>query len=285
MFMVFRPLRAIFRVLRGAASDFRRHGCGSLAASLAYFALLSFFPMIFLIFYIIGLFVSRDQIGYDFLLSFLHHLLPSLGTDLALEVKRVASEEVVRWVLFLTFIWFGMLVFYEVDYTINVVFETDRHRHALISTAVSALLLGLVGLLFILSYLFTETMGVLVGYVPRIGGINLFAVAAHQFLLGYVLPFAVILIAVTAVYRYLPPARPPWRDALVGGLVLTLLWEVAKHIFGGYIQGLSVYGRMYGSFLAIILFLIWVYYSAALFLFGAAIVHRMQAEHRHAASP
>jgi membrane protein len=272
-------------VLRGAASDFRRHGCSSLAASLAYFALLSFFPMIFLIFYIVGLFMTRDQISYEFLLSFLHNFLPSLGTELALEIKRVASEEVVRWVVFLTFIWFGMLVFYEVDYTINVVFGTEHHRHALISTAVSGVLLGLVGLVFILSYVFTEVMDALLGYVPRIGGIDLLAVAAHQFLLRYVLPFSVILIAVTALYRYLPHSRPPWRDALVGGLVLTLLWELAKHIFSGYIQSLTIYGRMYGSFLVIILFLIWVYYSAALFLFGAAIVHRLQAERLPVASP
>jgi membrane protein len=285
MLIFLRVLRMGWRVLRGAVSDFRRHGCGSLAASLAYFALLSFFPMIFLIFYIIGLFVSRDQISYEFLLSFLHSFLPSLGTDLALEVKRVASEEVVRWVAFLTFMWFGMLVFYEVDYTINVVFETKRTRHALLSTAVSALLLAVVGLVFILSYALTEILSTLVRYVPRVGGIDLLAGAAHHFLLVFVLPFTGILLAVTAAYRYLPRDRPPWRDALVGGLVLTILWEVAKHLFSGYIQGLSVYGRMYGSFLAIILFLIWVYYSAALFLFGAAIVRRMQAEHLHAASP
>ena len=285
MQILLRLARATFRVLRGALSDFLRHGCGSLAASLAYFALLSFFPMIFLLFYMLGFFVAREQLDYEFLFNFLHNFLPTLGTDLALEIKRVATEEVVRWVVFLTFIWFGLLVFYEVDYTINVVFETVQARHALLSTAVSVVLLGLVGVLLVASYVFTQVLGALVAYAPTIGGIDLLAVAAHQFLIGYVLPFTVVLVAVTALYRYLPRTRPPWQDAVVGGVVLTFLWELAKHLFSGYIQGLSVYGRMYGSFLAIILFLIWVYYSAALFLFGAAIVHRMQAERLPAASP
>ena len=42
---------AILRLLRGAAADFRDHGCASLAASLAFFSLLSFFPVIFVVLY------------------------------------------------------------------------------------------------------------------------------------------------------------------------------------------------------------------------------------------
>ena len=272
-------------MLSGAMADFQRHGCGSLAASLAYFALLSFFPMVFLLLYLVGFFVSQDRIGHEFLLDFLQNFLPSVGADLAQEVKRVASEQVARWVVLLTFIWFGLLVFYEVDYTINVVFETVQERHALFSTLVSVVLLGLVGVLLVLSYGISRGMAVLVAYAPRIGGIDLLAVAAHDVLITYILPFTVVALGVTALYRYLPRRQPEWRDAFVGGIVLTLLWEVAKHFFSSYIQELTVYGRMYGSFLAIILFLIWVYYSAALFLFGAAVVHRLQLRHLPAASP
>jgi membrane protein len=285
MLVFLQVLRGVFRVLSGAMSDFQRHGCGSLAASLAYFALLSFFPLVFLLLYLVGFFVSQDRIGHDFLLSFLQNFLPTVGADFALEIKRVASEQVARWVVFLTFIWFGLLVFYEVDYTINVVFETVHERHALVSTLISVILLGLVGVLLVLSYGVSQMMAVLVTYAPRIAGIDMLAVAAHDILITYVLPFAVVAMAVTALYRYLPRRHPQWRDALVGGIVLTLLWELAKHLFRVYIQELTIYGRMYGSFLAIILFLIWVYYSAALFLFGAAVVHRLQARHLPAASP
>lgn len=266
---------AFLRLLREAASDFRRHGCTSLAASLAFFALLSFFPMIYLLLYIIGFFVSQDRIGYEFLLNFLQGFLPTLGANLAEEVKRVAGEQIVRWVSFLAFVWFGMLVFYEVDYAINVVFESPRKRHPLISTVMSVALLGLVEGLMILSYLVTQVLGLLVSYAPRIGGIDLVAIAAHKLLLAYVLPFALVLAAVTCLYRYLPSKRPAWREAAVGGFVLALLWEFTKHLFSTYVQHLSVYSRMYGSLLLVVLFLLWVYYSAALLLFGAGIVHRL----------
>ncbi|MEW6543407.1 MAG: YihY/virulence factor BrkB family protein [Nitrospirota bacterium] len=265
------------RLLRGAASDFFRHGCTSLAASLAFFALLSFFPLIYLLLYLVSFIVSQEHIGYEFLLRFLQGFLPTLGDDLAHEMKRVASEQVVRWVVFLAFVWFGMLVFYEVDYTVNVVFGTPRQRSPLVSTAISFALLGLVEALMILSYLVTQITGLLVAYAPRIGGIDLVAVTAHRFLLAYLLPFLLVLIAATCLYRFIPKQHPAWRDAAVGGLVLALLWEFAKHLFGGYVQHLSVYSRMYGSLLVVVLFLLWIYYSAGLLLFGAAIVRRLQA--------
>ena len=136
-----------FRMLFGAVSDFRRHGCMSLAASLAFFTLLSFFPLVFILLYVIGFFVSQDRIGDEFLLNFLEGFFPRLGAELANEIKRVAAEQVVRQVVLLTFAWFGLLVFYEVDYAVNVAFETQRKRHPLLSVLVSVALLGLLELL------------------------------------------------------------------------------------------------------------------------------------------
>lgn len=273
------------RSLLGAASDFRRHGCMSLAASLAFFTLLSFFPIVFLLLYGVSFFVSHDQLGYEYLVSFLKGFFPNLGTNLAEEIKRVADEHVSHLVVFFTFTWFGLQVFYEVDFTVNVVFETSRKRNPLITTAISVALLGLVGVLFTLSYLMTQILDGLALYAPRFGGIDLMPVAAHKFLLSYSLPFLLVLAAVTCLYRYVPQQRLLWRDAAVGGLVLALLWEGAKHLFSTYVPGLTVYSRMYGSLLVVVLFLLWVYYSAVLLLFSAAIVHRLQVRRQPSMSP
>jgi len=269
-------MMAFFRVLFGAVSDFRRHGCMSLAASLAFFTLLSFFPLVFILLYVIGFFVSQDRTGDAFLLNFLEGFFPSLGAELAEEIKRVAAEHVVRHVVLLTFAWFGLLVFYEVDYAVNVAFETQRKRHPLLSVLVSVALLGLLELLLIISYLVTQVLDRMVLYAPRIASIDLVAVAAHQVLLSYMLPFLLVLVPVTCLYRYVPHRRPAWRHAAAGALVLTLLWEFAKHLFSRFVPSLTVYGRMYGSMLVVVLFLLWVYYSAAMLLFGAELIHRLQ---------
>jgi membrane protein len=270
-----------FRALFGAFSDFQRLGCLSLAASLSFFTLLSFFPMVGLLLYAISLFVNRDLMWFQFMAQFFtgffQHLIPGLGAEVAEEVRRVAREGAVGWIGLLAFVWFSGLVFYEVDYAINVVFGTARTRNPLISTAMSVAMLSLVEILLVVSYIVTQVIDVIVSYAPSMGGIDVAAVAASRFLLSYALPFAAVLITVTCLYRYLPKNKPTWEQAAAGGLVLTLLWETAKHLFSAYLQNTAVYyNRMYGSLLVVVLFLIWVYYSAVLFLYGAAIVHRLQ---------
>jgi len=270
-----------FRALFGAFADFQRLGCLSLAASLSFFTLLSFFPMVCLLLYGISLVVNRDLMWFQymahFFTGFFQHFIPGFGAGIAEEVRRVASEEAVGWIGLLAFVWFSGLVFYEVDYAVNVVFGTARTRNPLISTVMSVAMLSLVEVLLVVSYIVTQVIDVVVSYAPSMGGIDVAAVTASRFLLSYALPFAAVLTTVTFLYRYLPKNKPTWEQAAAGGLVLTLLWETAKHLFSTYLQNTVVYyNRMYGSLLVVVLFLIWVYYSAVLFLYGAAIVHRLQ---------
>ncbi len=262
--------------MRGALADFCRHGGISLAASLAFFSLLSFFPLIFLLLYFIGFFVSSDRIGSEFLLKFLEGFLPHLGTDLAREIRRVSSEPVMRWGAFFAFLWFGLLVFYEMQYAINVVFDPGKRRPIVASVGLSVALVGLVEMLMVLSYVVTKALRLLVAYAPDFGGLNWLALAAHDFMVPYVLPFFLVFLSATCLYRYLPVERPAWPHAAAGALVLALLWESAKHLFKTYLEGPSIYGRMYGSLITVVLFLLWIYYASVLLLVGAALVRRLQ---------
>lgn len=267
---------SFFRTLKESAIDFLHCGCGTLAASVAFFALLSVLPLVFLLLNVLGFFVSQDRIGHEYLLSFMEGFLPNAWPQLTEEIERVASERTVRWVVLLTFAWFATLVFYEIEYAMHVVFGTSARRNPLVATARSVALLGLFGLLVVASFIATQVMNLLISVAPRIGGLDVLVSAASQFLLSYFLPFVLLLTSVTCLYRYLPQIRPGWREAFTGGLFLALLWELAKHVFSSYVQHLTVYGRMYGSLLAVVLFLLWMYYSAAIFLFGATLVHRLQ---------
>ncbi|MBX3303550.1 MAG: YihY/virulence factor BrkB family protein [Nitrospira sp.] len=266
----------VLRFLLDALNTFLRQGCPSLAAALAFFSLLSLFPLVFLLLYGISFLVSQDIIGEQFMLSFLKGFLPSLGERLAEELHRVSSLESVRWLVFLSFFWFGGLVFYELDYALNVVFESTQKRHPLVSTAISVALLGLTGLLLFVSYVATETITFLTAYAPRLWGLDLVALAAHDFHLTYTLPFALAFLAVSFLYRLVPRRRPRWRDAMAGALTFGLLWVSTKVVFVSYGSYATVYARLYGSLLEVVLLLLWVYYSAGLLLFGGVIAHKLQ---------
>lgn len=266
----------VVRFLSEAVTSFLRQGCPSLAAALAFFSLLSLFPLVFLLLYGIGFLVSQNVIGEQFMLSFLKGFLPSLGERLAQELHRISSLESVRWLVLLSFFWFGGLVFYELDYALNVVFESTQKRHPLISTAISIALLGSTGLLLFTSYVATQAIAFLTAYAPRLWGLDLVALAAHEFHLTYTLPFALAFLTVSLLYRLVPRRRPRWRDAMAGALTFGLLWVAAKLLFVNYGDFATVYARLYGSLLEIVLLLLWVYYSAGLLLFGGIIAHNLK---------
>ena len=266
----------VLRFLIETLTTFLRQGCPSLAAALAFFSLLSLFPLVFLLLYGISFLVSQNIIGEQFILSFLKGFLPSLGERLAEELHRISGLEGVRWLVFLSFFWFGGLVFYELDYALNVVFESTQKRHPLISTAISIALLGSTGLLLFLSYVATQTIAFLTAYAPKLWGLDLVALAAHDFHLTYTLPFSLAFLTVSLLYRLVPRRRPQWSHAMAGALTFGLLWVSAKLLFISYSDYATVYARLYGSLLEVVLLLLWVYYSAGLLLFGGIIARKLQ---------
>jgi membrane protein len=275
---------SFWRLLSDLMRSFLRHGCGSLAASLAFFSLLSVFPLAFMVLYGVSFVVSHDVIGGQVLLSFLKGFLPTLGERLAEEFQRIGELDTVRWLVLLSFAWFGTLVFYEVDYALNVVFDSTWKRHPLISSAIAVASQGAIGLLLILSYVATQTVNLLTAYAPHLWGLDMLALAAHDMFLTYTLPFTMAFLTVGALYRYVPRRRPRWREALIGSLTFSVLWVAAKLIFVTYNEYATVYTKLYGSLLEVILLLLWIYYSALLFLFGAELAHALQQRTQAAAA-
>ncbi len=80
--------------------------------------------------------------------------------------------------------------------------------------------------------------------------------------------FALVAALFGTLYKVLPSIRIAWRDVMVGALVTAALFTVGKFAIGAYI-GNSGLASTYGAAGSVILVLVWVYYSAQIFLFGA----------------
>ena len=132
------------------------------------------------------------------------------------------------------------------------------------------------GLVLILSYVATQTVNFLTGYAPKLWGLDLLALAAHDLFLTYTLPFALAFLTVTGLYRLVPRRQTQWRESMIGALTFSLLWVSAKLLFVTYSTYATLYAHLYGSLLEVILLLLWVYYSAALLLISAEVAHHLQ---------
>ena len=83
-------------------------------------------------------------------------------------------------------------------------------------------------------------------------------------------PLIISGFAYAALFVFVPNRTVAWRDALIGGFIAAILAEIFKHSFGEFVSR-GTTGSIYGAFAVLPLFLIWIYLSWYVVLFGAAI--------------
>src|SRR5690606_8885349 len=93
-----------------------------------------------------------------------------------------------------------------------------------------------------------------------------------------VVPVAIITVLFAMIYKFLPNVEIRWRDVWIGALVTSLLFSLGKFLIGLYLGKASVESS-YGAAGALVVLLVWVYYSAQIFLLGAEFT-KVYAQHR-----
>ena len=99
-------------------------------------------------------------------------------------------------------------------------------------------------------------------------------------LAGLPLSLALSTVMFYLAYRYLPRRRVRVGPALAGAILASVLWEVAKQLFRLYIQKVGIYNEIYGPLGVLVAFVMFVYYSAVVFVFSAAFVAALESRRR-----
>jgi membrane protein len=102
--------------------------------------------------------------------------------------------------------------------------------------------------------------------------------------LTFLVSFGFITLLFGAIYKILPDRRIEWHDVMIGAVVTALLFSIGKFLIGLYI-GSSSMASSYGAAGSLIIVLLWIYYSAQIFLLGAEFTkvyaaHRGSHQHR-----
>ena len=105
---------------------------------------------------------------------------------------------------------------------------------------------------------------------------------ASEWAYGITVAFSITLSTMIFyfAYRYVPRRRPRAWTALAGAMLTAVLWEVAKQLFRFYIRKVGVYDQIYGPLGVLVAFVMFVYYSAIVFVFGAAYVASLDSRRR-----
>jgi membrane protein len=162
-------------------------------------------------------------------------------------------------------------VFVELQHALNRVWEVRAPgtlKGAVIQRLISFLIVLGIGLLLAAALIIEAAARIAVAYL----GHTVPGLAQLFFLLDIILPFAVITALFAMFYKVLPDVKIGWTDVAAGSLITALLFVLGNYLLGFYLRRSAVTSA-YGAAGSLVVFLLWIYYSVQIFLFGAEITH------------
>ena len=277
-------LRKLWTMAKETAKDWLDDEAATLAAALAYYALLSLAPLLVISISVAGWFLgaeaARGQVAGE--------LSSIVGTEAARAVEGVVAsgQEPERGVLGAVFgivtLFVGASgVFGQLQTSLDRIWEVkpkpDRGFWVMVKERFFSftMVLGVAFLLLVslvVSSLLSSLGTFLAAALP--GGAVLWQA------LNFALSFGVVTLLFALIFKVIPDATVEWRDVWIGAAVTALLFTIGKLLLALYL-GKAAVGSSYGAAGSIVALVVWVYYAAQILFMGAEFT-QVQARHRGA---
>jgi membrane protein len=267
--MLFKQLLAL---LRKTYSRWLERQAPRLGASVAFYSILSFAPLLVLITALIALVFGHENAQAS-LINEARQWIGDRGAETVQTLLKNAqqpSSGIFATVLaFITLLFGASGVFIELQDALNLMWNVSEQNAS-----------GLIGL--IKQRLFSFGMILSIGFLLLIFLIISAGLAflGHHFgnfvpmppvilqVINFVISFAAISGLFALMFKYVPAARISWKDVSVGAVGTALLFSIGKLLLGLYLGKTSL-GSTYGAAGSLVAVVVWIYYSAQIFFFGA----------------
>jgi membrane protein len=280
-----RPVQLGRRATVQAVIDFYNSDNLTYAASIAYYSLLSLFPFLLLVLSVL----SRLTVGHtdETLLEIVATALPSRFDFLVTQVQELVHSpltlSVTGVVGFLVALFASMGVFAAITSAVNYAWGVNgvkkeygflQHKLIAFVMLVAAGVLMMAALLIVSGVQVVETRW-FAGVVSRFPALA--ALGGFVFR-NIVTPLFIVVVGM--VYYFVPNVKVRVGDVWFGALVAGLLWRLAFALFSWYVRDLSRFS-VHGSLAAVVVFLLWVYMTAVILLYGAEVAAAYSRFSRH----
>ena len=270
-----RAWRAINLARRAAGRgivEFYRSDNLTFAASIAYYSLLSLFPFLLLVLTLLSrVTVGDDGPGGERLLNMIASAVPSRFEFLSTQAQGLATAPL-RLSLAGTIVtlWASMGVFGAVTSAVNHAWGVERSYSFWKHKLVAFLMMGAAGVLAVTALVLVSATqvveanwfaAILVRY-PELGQFSSFIYDNAATLM--------FILVVGLIYYFIPNAQVRLRDVWFGAILAGLLWRLAFDGFAWYVRDLSRFS-VHGSVAAVVVFLLWIYLSAVIVLYGVEV--------------
>jgi membrane protein len=269
-------IKVLWALLKESGFAWLQDNAPSMGAALAFYAILSLAPVLIIATAVAGLGFWQKTAEAE-VLRHIQALVGETGARILqtaiLNSNRPALGAIASTVGVGTMLLGASGAFVELQDSLNRIWRVERKS--------GSILLGAIKQRFLSFSLVLGTGVLLLGSL-----VSSAALAAVEGFMGHLLPWpayflesvdfifwcSVITLLLAVIYRLLPDTEIAWTDVWIGAAIASLLFTIGKVLIGLYLAGSAV-GSAYGAVSAPLVILVWIYYSAQIFLFGAEITH------------
>ena len=263
--------RNVWNLLKETVVSFIDDGALSKGASMAFYAATSLTPILLIVIAIGGLafgkVAAQNALVGQFESMMGHQSAEFLQSALSNAASK-SSGILATIIGAVTLAATASGVFGEMQSALNTIWKADPRgttfSRLIRARAASIGLVAALGFLLLVSLAVSAAVSALGDYVNSWFPFGKFFMSA----VNAVISFALISVLFAAIYKVLPDRELEWRDVIVGAIGTSLLFEIGKSTVGWYI-GTSAVASTYGAAGALIVILLWIYYSSQIFLLGA----------------
>ncbi len=250
--------------LKRIFQNFYKKKVFTLAAAVSYYAFLAIFPFFILLIYVSTI-LFQESLSLQKLEQYMKLFPPTISQAVIGNIDSIIrSGQVFSLISAVAVFYFAFRVFTVMEQALSIIFESHEERSTWKATLKSFIFFLVTGFMLLLLFFSGSTFFVISKKLETLPFVNGYAV-----ILLIQIVLETIFFALS--YKYMSHRHLPFRKALTGGFVATLLWEILKHIFGLYIVSIKLYSLVYGSIGSLILLILWIYYSILIYLFGAEV--------------
>ncbi len=268
--------RAVRNLTGHVAREYSAYGVPKLSAALAYYAATSMAPMLVVVIAIAGFAVGSGQAG-ERLVQQASSTIGPRGAELLQNLFSNMNAPHRGWIATLASagaILISSTVFFsELHDSLNTIWQAKPRREG---GAGALLLLRLEAFAMVAGIGFCITLSVIAGFAINAAGqqIGRWIPASETVLrvTDSLLALALVTFFFALIFRFVPDKRLPWPNIFAGAIVTAILF-VAGKIGISYYIGRTGVGSVYGAAGSLLAVLVWVYYSAQVFLIGAILTH------------
>ena len=238
------------------------------AAAIAYYALLSLFPFLLLIISLLGSITASDDQRLA-VLTFVFRYFPARLDFVASQLDAFRQTRVQVGVAgSLALIWSSLGVFGAITSAVNEAWGVEKQRSFLKHRLVSFLMLAAAGLVMV--------VGLILVTAIQVAEASWFGVMLQRFqwlqavqtwMFRYVATI-ILIFGFGLVFYFIPNAKTRFRDVWVGAALTGVLWRVAFDGFSWYLARNSRLAFIQGSIAAVVVFLLWIYVSSVILMYG-----------------